>query len=75
MIKRKMMRLLAALSVSATSWGQEPFTVKIWPDGPAEDNGITSEEKITKEGRVLNARTAELFVYLPAARKIPEPQW
>lgn len=38
-------------------------------DGPAEDNGITSEEKITKEGRVLNARTAELFVYLPAREK------
>lgn len=31
MIKRKMMRLLAALAVSATSWGQEPFTVKVWP--------------------------------------------
>ena len=64
-----MMGLLAALAVSATSWGQEPFTVKVWPDGPAEDNGITAEEKITKEGRVLNARTAELFVYLPAREK------
>ena len=55
-----MMGLLAALAVSMVSWAQEPFTVKVWPDGPAEDNGITADEKMTKEGRVLNARTAEL---------------
>ena len=61
-----MMGLLAALAVSMVSWAQEPFTVKVWPDGPAEDNGITADEKMTKEGRVLNARTAELFVYLPS---------
>ena len=64
-----MMGLLAALAVSMVSWAQEPFTVKVWPDGPAEDNGITADEKMTKEGRVLNARTAELFVYLPAPEK------
>ena len=64
-----MMGLLAALAVSMVSWAQEPFTVKVWPDGPAEDNGITADEKMTKEGRVLNARTAELFVYLPTPEK------
>ena len=43
-----MMGLLAALAVSMVSWAQEPFTVKVWPDGPAEDNGITADEKMTK---------------------------
>lgn len=28
-----MMGLLAALAVSMVSWAQEPFTVKVWPDG------------------------------------------
>lgn len=65
MTKRKISALLVALALGATAWAQEPFMVPVWPDGPAEDNGITAEEKITKEGRVLNARTAELFVYLP----------
>lgn len=65
MTKRKISALLVALALGTTAWAQEPFTVPVWPNGPAEDNGITAEEKITKEGRVLNARTAELFVYLP----------
>lgn len=68
-IKKKMLAVMAALSVGAASWAQEPLRIPVWPNGPAEDNGITAEEKITKEGRVVNSRTAELFVYLPAPEK------
>ena len=68
-IKKKMLAVMAALSVGAASWAQEPLRITVWPNGPAEDKCNKAEEKITKEGRVVNSRTAELFVYLPAPEK------
>ncbi|MBQ8424290.1 MAG: alpha/beta hydrolase [Coprobacter sp.] len=50
--------------ICPTLSAQRSFTIAVWPDGAAEDNGIVAEEKI-ENGRQLNTKTAELFVYLP----------
>lgn len=66
MINRKqMLSLLTALSIGAAAGAQKPFTVAVWPGGAAENNGIRAEEKLTESGHYINARTAELYVYLP----------
>ncbi|MCD8287995.1 MAG: alpha/beta hydrolase [Porphyromonadaceae bacterium] len=72
MLKRGMYSGLVALTLGITPLlAQEPFTVPVWPNGAVEDNGLTVAEETTDDGSVLNARTAELFVYLPTAGEIP----
>lgn len=65
MKKLKLLFTFACMAlICPTLSAQRPFTIAVWPDGAAEDNGIVAEEKI-ENGRQLNAKTAELFVYLP----------
>ncbi|WP_455497187.1 alpha/beta hydrolase [Coprobacter sp.] len=56
---------IMTLFFSTTILSQNPLTIPIWPNGTKEDNGITLPEEIIEGGRLLNCRTAEMYVYLP----------
>jgi acetyl esterase/lipase len=47
----------------------QDFTLKVWPDGAPDSNGITEPEQTIEGKRVMNVSMAELFVYLPEKTK------
>ena len=43
--------------------------LKVWPDGPPTDNGMTEPEEKFEGVRVRNVSEAEMYVYLPEKEK------
>lgn len=42
------------------------YTLKVWPDGAPDSNGLTIAEENAGEGRLSNVSEAEMYVFLPA---------
>ena len=53
----------------AVAESPEPFEVKLWPEGPAESNGLSGPEVVDQKGRVSNVSDPTMTVYLPEAEK------
>jgi acetyl esterase/lipase len=50
-------------------WGTaQNYTLKVWPDGPPDSNGITVPEEKYDGVRVRNVTVPELYVFLPESR-------
>jgi acetyl esterase/lipase len=47
----------------------QDFTLKVWPDGAPNDNGMTEPEEKYDGVRVRNVSEAEMYVYLPGEEK------
>ncbi len=63
MIKKLIFIVLAAINV--TSFAQN-YTLKVWPDGAPNDNGMKEPEEKYDGVRVRNVSEAEMYVYLPS---------
>lgn len=49
----------------------QDYTLKVWPAGPPDDNGITLPEEKYDGVRVRNVTVPEMYVFLPAKEKNP----
>jgi acetyl esterase/lipase len=58
--------VLAALCATV---GAQSLEIKLWPDGAAEDNGITEPERRDANWNVYNISEASMFVW-PADKKV-----
>jgi acetyl esterase/lipase len=65
----KKMLITMALTAVCTTVGAQPFEIKLWPDGPAEDNGIIAPERREDNGNVWNISEAAMYVW-PADEKV-----
>lgn len=65
----KWITMLAALAITGSIAAGNPINIKIWPNGPQENNGITKEETLISEGRIENCKVAEMYIYLPEKKK------
>ncbi|MBB3187078.1 alpha/beta hydrolase [Microbacter margulisiae] len=61
--------LLIMSSLAFPAMGQTKFELPVWPNGPAESNGITAKEFIKNHHSVFNISKAVITVQLPAADK------
>jgi acetyl esterase/lipase len=43
----------------------QDYTLKVWPAGAPDDNGMNLPEDHSKAGRISNISEAEIYVYLP----------
>ncbi len=59
-IKLVFILILAVITVTA-----QDKTLKVWPDGAPNDNGMTQPEEKYDGVRVRNVSEAEMYVYLP----------
>ncbi len=51
-------------------WGRaQDYTLKVWPGGAPESNGITLPEEKYEGVRVRNVSEAELYIFLPSPEK------
>ena len=56
--------LLTSVIISLSSMAQD-FSLKVWPNGAPDSNGMTQPEEIFEGRRVRNVSEAEIYVYLP----------
>ena len=56
--------IFASLFLSLTGISQD-FSLKVWPNGAPDSNGMTLPEEISEGHRVGNVSEAEMYVYLP----------
>jgi acetyl esterase/lipase len=64
MIKKIALAFIVLLIVNVTSFAQDK-TLKVWPDGAPDDNGMKEPEEKYDGVRVRNVSEAEMYVYLP----------
>ena len=60
--------LLSMLLAAAACGAEEPLTVRLWPDGPPDDNGLTGPETFD-DGRVGNVSDPTMTVHFPPKEK------
>ena len=60
--------LIFTLMISTFAFGQN-YTLKVWPEGAPDDNGITQPEEKFEGVRVRNVSEAEMYVFLPEKEK------
>lgn len=65
---KKIHLLLAALLVASIIYAQDK-TLKVWPNGAPNDNGMKEPEEKYDGVRVRNVSEAEMYVYLPEGNK------
>jgi acetyl esterase/lipase len=65
----KKLYLIMALAFSLLNSKAQQFTLKVWPDGAPDSNGITVPEEKIEGVRVQNVSEAEMYVYLPEKEK------
>lgn len=65
---KKIIYLSVALMIYVNAVSQN-FTLKVWPDGAPDSNGITVPEEKFDGVRVRNVSEAEMYVYLPEKDK------
>lgn len=66
MKKTLLFAALFLMSVVANGQAVNPVTIKLWPDGAPESNGLTGPENVMQGGRIGNISDPELLVF-PAA--------
>ena len=57
--------LVAVLTLASASAGQRPFTVRLYPDGPAQSNGLSGDAVVSERGYITNISDPTVTVYLP----------
>ncbi len=65
----KLILMVMVLVFQVSGGIAQNFTLKVWPDGAPDHNGITLPEEKYDGVRVRNVSEAEMYVYLPAAEK------
>lgn len=65
----KILNLSLILMLTAICVHAQDFSVKVWPDGAPNDNGVTTPEEKYDGVRVRNVSEAEMYVYLPEMEK------
>ncbi len=65
----KLIVLLVIYVLSFSALKSQNLTLKVWPDGAPNHNGIDEPEEIFEGGRVRNISEAEMYVYLPEKEK------
>jgi len=66
MKKRILLSIVFMTSLNAIA---QNFTLKVWPDGAPDSNGITVPEEKFDGVRVRNVSEAEMYVFLPTTEK------
>jgi acetyl esterase/lipase len=61
--------LLAALFFASSFLSAQDLTLKVWPNGAPNDNGMKEPEEKYDGVRVRNVSEAEMYVYLPEKSK------
>jgi len=61
----KNFKLLFLLLISSSSLVAQDITLKVWPNGAPNDNGMKEPEEKYDGIRVRNVSEAEIYVYLP----------
>ncbi|GAB1452243.1 alpha/beta hydrolase [Draconibacterium sp.] len=61
--------LLAALFFASSFLSAQDLTLKVWPNGAPNDNGMKKAEEKFEGVRVRNVSEAEMYVYLPEKSK------
>ncbi len=61
----KTVSLIFAMLIITTSVLAQDFTLKVWPNGAPNDNGMKEPEEKYDGVRVRNVSEAEMYVYLP----------
>jgi len=61
--------LILILVMNLFNAGAQDFTLKVWPDGAPDSNGLTVPEEFTEGTRVKNVSEAVMYVYLPEKGK------
>ena len=56
--------LLTSVIISLSAMAQD-FSLKVWPEGAPDSNGMTQPEELFEGKRVRNVSEAEIYVYLP----------
>jgi acetyl esterase/lipase len=65
----KQIGLVLLLLITTASVFAQDRTLKVWPNGAPNDNGMTEPEEKYDGVRVRNVSEAEMYVYLPEASK------
>jgi acetyl esterase/lipase len=65
----KQIGLVLLLVITTASVFAQDKTLKVWPNGAPNDNGMTEPEEKYDGVRVRNVSEAEMYVYLPEASK------
>jgi acetyl esterase/lipase len=65
----KLLNLLFTLLFTSVSLFAQDKTLKVWPDGAPNDNGMREPEEKYDGVRVRNVSEAEMYVYLPEKEK------
>lgn len=65
----KFINLLFAFLFTAVSLFAQDKTLKVWPNGAPNDNGMKEPEEKFEGVRVRNVSEAEMYVYLPEKEK------
>jgi acetyl esterase/lipase len=61
---KKISAILALVIISFSTMAQD-FSLKVWPNGAPDSNGMTKPEETFEGRRVRNVSEAEMYVYLP----------
>jgi acetyl esterase/lipase len=61
----KRVNLIFSMLIITTSVLAQDFTLKVWPNGAPNDNGMKEPEEKYDGVRVRNVSEAEMYVYLP----------
>ena len=65
----KQLNLIFALLFIAFGLFAQDLTLKVWPNGAPNDNGMKEPEEKYDGVRVRNVSEAEMYVYLPEKEK------
>jgi acetyl esterase/lipase len=65
----KRLFLIMTLAFSVLFSRAQNFTLKVWPEGAPDSNGITVPEEKIEGVRVQNVTEAEMYIYLPSKEK------
>lgn len=58
--------LILLLILTAYTSVPQNYTLKVWPDGAPDSNGLTVAEENAGDGRISNISEAEMYVFLPS---------
>jgi len=68
-MRRILLSLIAVSALFSALASRQPFTVRLYPDGPAESNGLTGDAAVSEQGYITNISDPTVTVYLPDKKK------
>lgn len=68
-MRKFLFSLIALFAFSSAVAGQQPFTVRLYPDGPTDSNGLSGDAVTNQYGYITNISDPTLTVYLPDKKK------